>query len=208
MSAPRDLTGLRFGLLTPIKPLPRTSHHRRWRCRCACGKISTVYGTNLVQGSVTHCGCQRAVRQESHGLSRTPEYKIWTHMKNRCTPDTCSSEHYADRGIKVCKRWVRFSRFIKDMGRRPSPKHSIGRINNGKGYSPSNCRWETVGQQMRNTRRTRMLTAFGETKCIGDWASDRRCSIDRTSLSYRLKIGISPEEAITRPAFFFYDLNR
>ena len=54
------------------------------------------------------------------------------------------------RGITVCERWNDFAAFIEDMGPRPSPKHTIGRIDNDLGYSPDNCRWELPYEQTKN----------------------------------------------------------
>ena len=56
-------------------------------------------------------------------------------------------------GITVCPEWDSLDRFITDMGPRPTPSHELDRIDNTKGYSKSNCRWTTHGENMRNTRR-------------------------------------------------------
>ena len=48
--------------------------------------------------------------------------------------------------------WLKFENFYEDMGDKPSPKHSIERINNEGNYEPSNCKWATAVEQMNNTR--------------------------------------------------------
>ena len=68
-------------------------------------------------------------------------------MLHRCK----THPRYIKRGITVCERWLDFNNFVSDMGERPSPTHSLDRIDNNVGYSPDNCRWATPVQQSRNT---------------------------------------------------------
>lgn len=79
---------------------------------------------------------------------------------------------YGGRGIRVCKRWLRYENFLADMGRRPSKKHSIDRIDNDGDYEPKNCRWAISADQRRNNRRTFLVTFRGKTKCLKDWAAE------------------------------------
>jgi hypothetical protein len=93
-----------------------------------------------------------------HGQRRegktTREYETWCSMIGRCETESDTNFHnYGARGIKVCERWrTSFENFFADMGKRPSPKHSIDRIDVNKGYEPSNCRWATKETQMQNRR--------------------------------------------------------
>jgi hypothetical protein len=76
----------------------------------------------------------------------------------------------------------------------------IDRIDNNKGYSPSNCRWVDSKTNNRNKRSNKIITAFNETKCITDWSLDKRCFVTPAALSHRLnKLGWPPEKAITEP---------
>lgn len=87
----------------------------------------------------------------THGLSKTPEYRAWASMWQRCTnPKNIRYERYGARGITVCERWERFENFLSDMGNRPSPDHSLDRKENDGNYQPENCRWATRSEQQQN----------------------------------------------------------
>jgi len=92
-----------------------------------------------------------------NGVHRTelPEYRIYTGMIARCgNPNSSGYYRYGGRGIKVCDRWLEdFKNFYDDMGPRPSPKHSIDRIDNDGNYEPGNCRWATNAEQVANKSR-------------------------------------------------------
>lgn len=77
---------------------------------------------------------------------------------------------YGGRGISICKRWDKFENFISDMGSKPTEKHSIDRINNDGNYTPSNCRWATKKEQVRNRRTTNFVTIRNETRPLQEWA--------------------------------------
>lgn len=97
-----------------------------------------------------------AKKNIKHGLTKSSEYKIWQAMKNRClNKNVFGYEYYGGRGIKICKRWSRFENFLGDIGKRPSKKHTLDRINCNGNYEPKNCRWATRAEQSRNTRKTK-----------------------------------------------------
>jgi hypothetical protein len=109
-------------------------------------------------------------------LSKTPEYMAWINMMRRCYKlDYFCYDRYGGRGIKVCPEWHNPMAFVIDVGKRPTPQHSVGRVDNDKGYEPDNCRWETRTQQMRNRRTSklnmveareiRMLVQRGYARC-------------------------------------------
>jgi hypothetical protein len=87
------------------------------------------------------------------GGKEQPEHYVWRTMIARCTnPKANSYNRYGARGIRVCKRWQKYENFLADMGKRPSEKHSLDRINNDGDYKPSNCRWALPAEQSRNKR--------------------------------------------------------
>jgi hypothetical protein len=166
----RDLHGRKFGRLLVIGLAPTsTTRDRKWLCRCDCGRDAVVRTGALADGRQESCGClhsertaARNVRRTRHGHARkagaSAEYAAWSALRRRClNPDDRQFAHYGGRGITVCERWLEsFDAFVADMGPRPSPLHSIDRIDNDSGYEPGNCRWATAEVQNRNKRGSKL----------------------------------------------------
>jgi hypothetical protein len=124
-------------------------------------------------------------------------------MKERClNPNNKDFPSYGGRGITVCPEWQKsYLSFLEHVGRRPSSAHSIDRLDNEKGYEPGNVRWSTSGEQARNTRRNRMITFQGRTRCLTDWAEE--IQVDPRVLWSRLDRGWTVERALTQPKRLF-----
>jgi len=156
---PSIKTGDRFGRLTVTGPAAKgVRGAARWHWKCDCGTTGQSYQSNLKRGHALSCGCLArelvGERAKRHGLSRSADYSLWAGIIARCTnPNNKDYPKYSKVGI--CKRWLNFANFYKDMGPRPSRQHSIDRIKNSQGYSPSNCRWSTPIEQRRNQPRYR-----------------------------------------------------
>jgi hypothetical protein len=75
-------------------------------------------------------------------------------MKQRCTnPNSKDWKYYGARGITVWPPWMEdFHLWLEHVGRRPSSKHSLDRIDNDGHYVPGNVRWATALQQTHNRR--------------------------------------------------------
>jgi hypothetical protein len=121
-------------------------------------------------------------------------------MVRRChNPRDSHFAHYGGRGITVCNRWrTSFDAFLADMGPRPSPAHSIDRIDNDGPYSPENCRWATAAEQRMNRQSTRRLTHHGETLTVMEWAD--RLGVPYALLRRRIDNGWSLDEAAALPS--------
>jgi hypothetical protein len=139
----------------------------------------------------------------THGATRknqiSPEYRAWCKMKERCNCTT--SKDYArwgGRGIRVCERWQNsFTAFLHDMGPRPTPKHTLERLDNNGPYSPENCIWATRTRQARNTRNTVFLTWNNETHCISEWSEI--VPISQRTIAERYRAGWPVERILTTP---------
>jgi hypothetical protein len=194
--------GARFGRLTILGESPqRSGSFVAWGCRCDCGMIVIVAGVNLRSGHTRSCGCLLADKnrdlRSTHGLTdQIPEYKTWCAMRGRClNPNNRHYPNYAGRGITICPEWDDFAVFYRDMGSRPSPRHTIDRIDNDGPYSPENCRWASPREQARNRRITRRLTWRGQTRSLGEWAEVT--GIPYAVISRRLMRGWTVDEAMT-----------
>lgn len=200
-----DRTGRIYGRLTVIDygGFSREKQQTFWVCRCDCGKVVNAIGKELNRGSKKSCGClQRDVlikRNTKHGWSKTSTYMSWSSAKSRCTNSNDDFYfRYGGRGIKMCDRWlISFENFLADMGKKPTPRHSLDRINNDGNYEPSNCRWATHKQQANNKRNNCILNFMGVNKTLAQWAEER--GINKGTLWTRIyELGWRTSDALTK----------
>ena len=202
----KNIKGQRFERLRVVKYAGLNKNGcALWECICNCGKIKIILGSVLRNSMTKSCGClrdekvrQRAIENNfTHGMSNIPEFRIWVAMRKRCRNKNNADYYlYGGRGIKVCERWQDFKNFIEDIGRRPSKKHSIDRVDNDGNYEPGNCRWVLPEIQARNTRKTVFIEFNGKKQSLSEWA--REVGVSRETLKYRFK-KMPIEKAMTMP---------
>jgi hypothetical protein len=166
--APIGDTFNKLTVLSELEPItyPSGQTKRIMLCICECGKETIAQLGQLKNATKKSCGCIPRGRPIQIGVERnrvdtirffangkkTPEYNSWENMKKRCyNPTYYNHERYKAKGIIVCERWLNnFDNFYDDMGLKPTPEHSLDRIDNSGIYEPSNCRWATPKQQANN----------------------------------------------------------
>jgi hypothetical protein len=197
----RDKTGKVFGFWTVMSFAGRDKSNRtQWNCKCICGTERIVVIGSLTNGKSKSCGCmQRKVTAEKntvHGMAGSRTYKSWHAMMQRCEGKG-GHQSYPDRGIGLCDEWKKFENFFADMGLRPAGK-TLDRIDNTKGYSPSNCQWASAKDQANNKHNTVYVTVNSEILCLSD--ACEKYGIGVSCARHRLRKGMKHQEVFTTPS--------
>ena len=104
---------------------------------------------------------------------QTPEYNLWSKIKQRCyNANNISYQNYGGRGIKMANEWYNsFNSFYSYIGKRPSSRHSLDRIDNNGNYEPGNVRWATIHEQCANKRTNNKDVGVSFSKQRNRWVS-------------------------------------
>lgn len=188
--------GQKFGKLTVVKVIPRTTQYSSQlvECKCDCGNTKTIKMTYLKNGDTKSCGCLVHEMNWIDGRKFERIHSIWVGMIGRCKYEKLPAyERYGGRGITVCDEWKDYSVF-KEWALNNGYKDdlTLDRIDSNGNYEPSNCRWADVYTQANNTRRNVRLTYNGETHTISEWS--RITGITKSRLHYRYTHGFSIEK--------------
>ena len=166
MARSEIIPGEKYNRLTIIEEVEQIGYMRYFKCKCDCGNMWQGKLQSLRSGLTKSCGClhkETASHTYINNFTKhnntskgkwTTEYTTWNCMKNRCYDSkNIRYKHYGGRGIVICDRWLKsFNNFLEDMGPKPTPLHSIDRINVNGNYEPTNCRWSTTKEQNNNKR--------------------------------------------------------
>lgn len=168
-------------------------------CRCVCGTLKKVRYDALTRGGAMSCGCLQVEASTTHGMTNSGHYGRWRHMMDRCySPTHEKFAHYGGRGITVCDAWHDVAVYVAQLPRGYKKGAELDRIENDKGYEPSNVRWSTSKQNNDNRRNSVRLSLKGKTQSQKDWA--RELGVSDVMIHTRMKrLGWSEEKALSTP---------
>lgn len=144
----KDIVGKKFGRLTVLDEYKKVKNGTEWKCKCDCGNVTFVYRGKLTTGQKKSCGC---LNKSLNGLSKHKLYSIYHNIKDRCYNSNCHAyNNYGGRGIKMCDEWLdgflTFYNWAIDNGYQEGL--SIDRIDNDGDYTPENCQWIALGENV------------------------------------------------------------
>lgn len=200
-----DISGKRFKRLTAVL-FSHTDRHRSsfWFFKCDCGTEKIIKASSVMQGNVKSCGCLHREtathlcrNRTKHGLARSRLDNIYNGMVRRCYDQSAVNyERYGARDINVCAEWLadRGAFFGWALANGYEPDLELDREKNHFGYSPDNCRWVTSIVNQNNRRNNRILTAYGKSDTLSNWA--RTVGITPNLINNRIRKGVSVERAL------------
>lgn len=113
------------------------------------GKLKTRTGRRHYELGLCVAHYQRQKRV------KLPLYSTWGNMIQRCYyPASPGYKYYGGRGVRVCDEWRNSYKVFADyMGEKPTPEHTIDRIDTYGDYEPGNVRWATKQVQSWNRKK-------------------------------------------------------
>ena len=189
-----DITGMKYGKLTAIRPTDKRTKAGTicWLFKCDCGNTKIISMNAVRSGGVKGCGCMN----RTHGETKTRLHTIWVNMRMRCKHNY---PNYGAKGISVCKEWENYKDFREwALSHGYSDELTIDRIDSNGNYEPSNCRWATYKEQANNISRNRKITINGECHNLREWCRILN-NVSVATVYRRVRNGWSYEDALTNP---------
>jgi hypothetical protein len=140
---------------------------------------------------------------KKHGQARdnfmTSEYRTWLGMRQRCSnPNKSCYKYYGARGIKVCDRWNNsFEAFFADMGKKPTPKYTLERVDNNGNYCPENCKWIHNSEQPNNRGNVSRYEFNNKYLTLKEIALE--LGLKKHTIYSRISRGWDPQKALSEP---------
>lgn len=191
--------GRQFGRWVVVKKL---SYKQKYLCKCSCGAENNIRVYDLLKGKTLMCRTCSANAAKSNGVvSNTTEYNTWIHITQRChNPNNKDHSNYGGRGIVVCDMWREsYEAFLMCVGKKPTPEHTIERLDVNKGYQPGNVVWATRDEQARNKRNNVRITINNITKTAVEWSEDESCTVPLKTIYKRIERDWDPQDAVLVP---------
>ncbi len=177
------MVGEKYNFLTIVDEWKNDRKQIICRCKCDCGNESIVPLYKLKAERIKSCGCMRkkliSEGQKKHGGRGTLLYSKWCGIKRRCYNENDSHyKDYGERGIKMCKEWKEnfsaFQQWAYDNGYVDGL--SLERADVNADYTPENCLWIELEDQVKNKRNTIHIIYNGESKRVPEIAELEGCS--------------------------------
>lgn len=200
---PHDFIGKVYKMLTVVNTCKDIKYVV---VKCECGNVKDILIGSLVSENTISCGCLRLINLKKsvvkHSKTGTLIYQLWQHIKSRCYKETNKDySNYGGRGIYMDNSWKNdfslFDEWCVNNGWQNGLQ--IDRIDNNKGYYPSNCHFVTNIINAQNKRNNIFFSYKGNKKTLRYWSE--KYGVPYTVLSERIRLkGMNIEEAIFTPS--------
>ena len=130
-------------------------------------------------------------------------YALWNGMLSRCyNPHNRSYPFYSKQNITVCEDWRNsfelFKKWALQNGydySKSRKEQTLDRIDNSKGYFPSNCRFVSHSENCRNKDNNVLITFQGKTQTAIEWSKE--LNIPHKTILTRHSKGYPVEKILT-----------
>lgn len=155
-------------------------------CRCDCGNVRVENGWFWLNDKVKSCGCKHdeLVREANiDPRKQTHLHDVWSRYHKK--------EYW-------CDEWKQFESFYEwSMTNGYEKGKKLIRKDSDEAFSPENCHWGAEKPKYQPKKKRQKYEVFGEMLYINEMAG--KYGILPETLRYRMKQGLTPEEAVTIP---------